>query len=256
MKTAISLVLTAVLVVALSTNSSAGDKNAVVHKNSDLIGKVIKNKTGEHLGYVEDLVINVPSGRIAFAALSTKNTLGLGGKLYALPLSAFGMAPDYSHLILDVPKNEFEGIAGFDANRWPEKVTESKWAKLAKHPEGTMDKHQHLVRLTSLNGLAVRNPSNAEDLGKVQGFGVDCTHDKIGYVAMSRGGVVGIGSKYFAIPWDAMRVRSLNFRVQDHVFALNATKDQLERATGFDPNNWPNVGDPSFTKEAKKAPTN
>jgi len=252
MKTVISLVTTAVLVAALSPGIFADDKDIVVRKNSELIGKVIKNKTGDHLGYLEDLVIDRHSGQIAYAAVSTKNSLGLGGKLYALPLSAFSMAGDFSHLIADLSKNAFENDPGFESNRWPDRM-EPRWAKLATRPEAKMGKEARLVRLTSLNGLPVRNFS-ADDLGKVQGFSVDCTHDKINYVAMSHGGVVGIGSKYFAIPWQALALRSLNLRAQDCSFVLNASKQEFDNAAGFDTNNWPNAGDPAFLKNARKAP--
>jgi len=251
MKMVVSLFTMAVLFVAVTTDGVAGGGNPVVHKQADLLGKAIQNKNGDHVGYLEDLAIDNPSGRIVYAVVSTKNSLGLGGKLYALPLSAFSMASDYKHLIIDVKKNEFENVEGFDNNRWPTKIDE-RWAKLGKKGLELKIKEPTLLRLSSLNGTAVKNDSG-ESLGKVSGFGVDCSHDKITYVAMNYGGVAGIGSKHFAIPWEAMNLKSLNLKVQDRAFVLNATKQDFENASGFENNSWPVRGEERFLKNAKKS---
>lgn len=247
------LVASTVMVAHADVKVGANDKEPIVHRSSDLIGKAIKNKAGEHVGYLEDLVITGDKGRIVYAALSTKNALGLGGKLYALPFSAFWMAPNREHLILDVPKNEFENKAGFDSNNWPQQSDE-RWADKARKgaPKVAVEKGAKLLRLTSLNGLAVKNNSG-QDLGKVQGFGVDARNLDINYMAMSHGGVVGFGSKYFAIPWEALNLKSLDLRVQDRCFVINATKQQFEQGTGFNPDNWPAEGNRAFLKNGKNS---
>ena len=53
-----------------------------------------------------------------------------------------------------------------------------------------------------------------------------------------------MGSKLFAIPWDRFTVDEVNRRL-----VLNAEKDVLERAPGFDKDNWPDMSDPSFGSE-------
>lgn len=260
MKKAIALLIAAVLIAAVGSGLLADEKTktgekqqVVIHKHTDLVGKAVKNKTNEHLGYIEDLVIAVPSGRLNYVGFSTKNALGLGGKLYALPMSAFSMASDYSHLILDVAKNAFDSAPAFDPNAWPDKVTHESWAKLGKERKPIdPKKDHHLLRVTSISGLAVRN-HQGEDLGKVHGFAVDCTNDKISYAAVTYGGVAGIGTKYFAVPWEAMSLKPLNLRLQDCCFALNMLKKDFETGTGFENTSWPNSGDRRFLpKDAPK----
>ncbi len=51
---------------------------------------------------------------------------------------------------------------------------------------------------------------------------------------LSFGGFLGMGTKLFAIPWDM-----LTMKVDDHTLLLNMEKERLERAPGFDRNNWP-----------------
>jgi hypothetical protein len=41
--------------------------------------------------------------------------------------------------------------------------------------------------------------------------------------------------------WEALKVAPIN-----KVFILHLEKSQLENATGFDKDNWPNMADPTF----------
>jgi len=249
MKTLISLLTVAVLVV-LSPAINAAEKKALIERSTDLINQTIKNKAGDHIGYLEDLTVELPSGRIGYAALSTKNALGLGGKLYALPYSALTWSEDHKHLVLDVPKDEFTKAEGFDAKSWPNTV-DDRWARLGKKTAPALAGNTRLTRLSSLTGLAVKNEAGT-NLGKTVGFGVDANHQRIAYAAMAHGGVVGIGSKYFAIPWEAMNLKSLNLRVDDRCFVLNANAQDFDNSSGFDPNTWPDRGNDRFMKNAKK----
>ena len=47
-----------------------------------------------------------------------------------------------------------------------------------------------------------------------------------------------MGDKLFAIPWSSLAVDTVEKR-----FVLNVDKALLERAPGFDKNNWPNMAD-------------
>jgi len=249
MKTFVSLLSVAVL-LAGGLRLNAEEKKTRIEKSTDLINANIKNKSGDHIGYLEDLAVELPSGRVAYAALSTKNALGLGGKLFAIPFTPLAWSDDHKFLILDVQKDEFEKAEGFDSKSWPDKV-DARWAKLSNQPAFTLAKDSRLVRLSSLTGLAVKNDAGV-NLGKVQGFGVDWHKERISYAAMSHGGVVGIGAKYFAIPWEALNLKSLDLRVDDRCLVLNATPQDFDNANGFDTNNWPDKGNDRFLKNARR----
>lgn len=250
MKTIVSLLSAAVL-LSSGLVAKAEEKKTRIEKSTDLINANIKNKSGDHIGYLEDLAVELPGGRIAYAALSTKNALGLGGKLFAIPFSPLAWSDDHKYLILDVKRDEFDRAEGFDSKSWPDKVDE-RWAKLGGNKSVyTPAKDTKLTRMSSLTGLAVKNDAGVS-LGKIQGFGVDWNNERIAYAAMTHGGVVGIGAKYFAIPWDALNLKSLNLRVDDRCFVVNATPQDFDNANGFDPNNWPDRGNDRFMKNAGK----
>ena len=45
----------------------------------------VRNKQGEKLGTVSDMVIDIPSGKINYVALSVGGVLGVGDKMFAVP---------------------------------------------------------------------------------------------------------------------------------------------------------------------------
>jgi len=252
MKTFVSL-LTVAVVLALSSAAAKAEekKKSTLERSTDLINRVVVNKAGDHMGYVEDLTVELPSGRIVYVALSTKNALGLGGKLFTLPYSAFRWTEDRKSLVLDVKKNEFEGMEGFDSKTWPP-IANKTWAKLGSRTAYVPAKEARIVRLTSLTGVAVKNDGGV-NLGKIVGFGIDYEKERILYAALTRGGVVGVGAKYFAVPWEALSLKSLDLRVDDRCFVLNAAPQDFDDKDGFDPKNWPDKGSERFLKNTKRS---
>ena len=93
---------------------------------------------------------------------------------------------------------------------------------------------------STINGTNVRNAQN-EDLGHVEDIMLDPTSGRIAYAVLSFGGFMGFGDKLFAIPWQALTVDTEN-----EVLILNADKEQLEDAPGFDKDNWPSSPNREF----------
>ena len=50
-----------------------------------LKGDQVVNRAGEDLGQIEDFMIDLENGRIAYAVLSFGGFLGMGDKLFAIP---------------------------------------------------------------------------------------------------------------------------------------------------------------------------
>jgi sporulation protein YlmC with PRC-barrel domain len=51
-----------------------------------MIGDAVRNPQGEELGELEELMIDLDAGRIAYAVLSFGGFLGIGDKLFAIPI--------------------------------------------------------------------------------------------------------------------------------------------------------------------------
>lgn len=98
---------------------------------------------------------------------------------------------------------------------------------------------------TSLNGTGVRN-AQGEDLGKVEDLMINTTTGAVDYAVMSFGGFLGIGDKLFAVPLQALRVDT-----KDEALILDETKERLEKAPGFNKDNWPNHADNKWSNEVR-----
>ncbi len=86
---------------------------------------------------------------------------------------------------------------------------------------------------SSIKGDSVEN-SKGEDLGKIEDIMIDLDSGMVAYAVLSFGGFLGIGDKYFAIPWGALKKKS-----GEHKFVLDVEKETLENAPGFDKDDWP-----------------
>jgi sporulation protein YlmC with PRC-barrel domain len=106
--------------------------------------------------------------------------------------------------------------------------------------DGRWDEVRRVIRANKIQGDRVRN-SAGDDLGKIEDIMIDVSRGRIAYAVLSFGGFLGMGNKLFAIPWEAL---SLNQR--DNFFVLNVSKERLEKAPGFDKDNWPDMADPGW----------
>ena len=97
-----------------------------------------------------------------------------------------------------------------------------------------------VLSASTLKGDKVVN-KQGEDLGKIEELMIDLDRGRIAYAVLSFGGFLGMGDKLFAIPWQAFRVNTADKRL-----VLNADKELLKKATGFDKSNWPNMADSSW----------
>jgi sporulation protein YlmC with PRC-barrel domain len=93
-----------------------------------------------------------------------------------------------------------------------------------------------LVKTNDLIGKKLMSSQN-EDLGTIHDLVLAQDYQQVSYAALARGGVLGMGSKLFAIPWTAVKVGT------DGKPTANISKQTLDQATGFDDKNWPSQGD-------------
>lgn len=101
-------------------------------------------------------------------------------------------------------------------------------------------KIRQVLSSSSINGTEVQNMAR-EDLGKIQDLMIDLSEGRIAYAVLSFGGFLGMGDKYFAIPWEAFQVVQ-----EEKVFLLNVPKEKLEQAPGFDKDKWPDFADTTW----------
>ena len=87
---------------------------------STMIGSEVKNAAGERLGKIEDFVLDLESGRIAYAVLSFGGFLHIGNKLFALPPKALKFSAEGGEFIVNIDKSILKNAPGFDKDNWPD----------------------------------------------------------------------------------------------------------------------------------------
>jgi sporulation protein YlmC with PRC-barrel domain len=94
--------------------------------SSTISGDKVVNRQGEDLGDIKDLMIDVDSGRVAYAVLEFGGLLGMGSKLFAVPLSAMQIDTENHRFIFDKDKDALETAPGFDKDHWPD-FSDREW---------------------------------------------------------------------------------------------------------------------------------
>lgn len=94
---------------------------------STLEGNDVVNGQGEDLGSIKEIMIDVPSGRVAYAVMSSGGLLGIGDKLFAIPWDALTLDITRKCFILDVDAERLKAAPGFDKDHWPA-MADSIWA--------------------------------------------------------------------------------------------------------------------------------
>lgn len=92
-----------------------------------LAGDNVVNGKGEDLGEIKEIMIDVPSGQVAYAVLSLGGVFGIGDRLYAIPWHALTLDADRKCFVLDVDAERLKAAPGFDKNHWPS-MADSTWA--------------------------------------------------------------------------------------------------------------------------------
>jgi len=115
-------------IVGSGKRSASGPGPAIMAAQT-LEGNDVLNLSGEKLGVLQDIMLDVPSGRIAYAVLERGGVLGIGEKLFAIPWHALTLDTDRKCFLLDMDLDKLRQARGFDKDNWPGSADEA-WAAL------------------------------------------------------------------------------------------------------------------------------
>jgi sporulation protein YlmC with PRC-barrel domain len=107
-------------------NATEGPGPALMGADT-LLGNDVYNRDGESLGDIKEFMIDMASGKIAYAVLSFGGLLGMGDKLFAVPWAALTLDTANKRFILGVPKDVLKDAPGFEKKRWPS-MSDKTWA--------------------------------------------------------------------------------------------------------------------------------
>ena len=93
-----------------------------------LDGNKVLSSDGDDVGKVKDIMLDVRSGRIAYAVLSSGGFLGIGDKLLAIPWHALTLDTERKCFQLAMSSERIKNAPGFDKDHWPS-MADAKWGE-------------------------------------------------------------------------------------------------------------------------------
>ncbi|TFW09566.1 PRC-barrel domain containing protein [Oxalobacteraceae bacterium OM1] len=107
--------------------------------------------------------------------------------------------------------------------------------------------HSHaLYRSSKIVGSAVRDPHNKK-IGDIRDLVLDRGRGEVAYAIVNFGGVMGVGAKYHAVPWQALQPSD-----DGKFFILHADRETISHAPGFDRSRWPDLSSPRWSAEVDR----
>lgn len=95
------------------------------------------------------------------------------------------------------------------------------------------DETNRLIASNKVEGTSVYNRSG-EKLGSIYNFMVDKRSGKVEYAVLQFGGLFGLGSDYYPLPWDV-----LTYETDQGGYVVDLDKSVLEKAPRYTGNDEP-----------------
>ena len=111
-------------------------------------------------------------------------------------------------------------------------------------PKAVQDRHMY--RASKIIGATVRDRQERK-IGEIKDLLLDSRRGEIAYAVVNFGGVMGVGSKYHPIPW-----RALSPSDDGRSYVLQADRETIGMAPGFDRGNWPDLSDERWSADVER----
>lgn len=86
---------------------------------SSVIGDKIYNDKDEHMGAIEDIMLDITTGKIEYYVIKFGGFLTIGEKYFAIPFSLLKVNPEKKAFIFNKSREMLESAPGFDMSHWP-----------------------------------------------------------------------------------------------------------------------------------------
>ena len=238
-----------------------------IRKVSTLVGTDVMNHTNSKIATLRDVAFS-RDGAAAYAIVGCGGVAGVGESYTALPFDLLGVRNDEGKwaVNLDMTAENLKKAPIIKSENYNE-LLDPAWIRLvdqfvkvhgesAHHPSRTSDaierEHRIVDRVllaTKIRAGAFRNPQN-QSLGKVEDLVLDQT-DRVVFVIIGRGGVLGVGENYIPVPWSKLSLSENRANAAVSV-VIDATKAQLEKAPLVKGDNYATLLAPGFPDQVRE----
>jgi len=87
---------------------------------TSVVGDEVWDFDEQPMGKIEDIMLDISSGKIEYYVVEFGGFLGIGTKYFAIPFNMLQVNPEKKHFIFRGKKDLLNDAPGFDVNHWPE----------------------------------------------------------------------------------------------------------------------------------------
>ena len=102
-------------------------RNAVLLGTTSFCGDSVYDIAGKFLGEIEELVLDIHSGRVAYALLAVGGFLGMSRQLFAIPWSTVTVDPAYRRCVINIDLERLIDAPSLDGDLLP-RMADPTWA--------------------------------------------------------------------------------------------------------------------------------
>jgi hypothetical protein len=113
--------------IATHDDRPAPTHDAVLLGTTSFCGDAVYDVGGRFLGEIEELIVDLPSGRVAYALMAAGGFLGIGRKLFAIPWGAIAVDRDYQRCVINSDLERLIDAPGLDGDPLP-RMADLGWA--------------------------------------------------------------------------------------------------------------------------------
>lgn len=126
-RTALALAIGAMCAAGTVWAVPPGADGQTFRARAQLLNAEIKNRQGEELGEIEELVVD-GNGKIQYVVISHGGVLDIGDKVVAVPWQAAHVAVDEDEqVVMDMTRAELVQAPSFDKEQWPD-MSSQDWS--------------------------------------------------------------------------------------------------------------------------------
>jgi sporulation protein YlmC with PRC-barrel domain len=103
-------------------------RDAVLLATTDLYRDNVYDLAGKFLGEIEELVLDIHSGHVAYAIMAVGGFLGMGQKMIAIPWSAVTIDRVYQRCVVNIDLERLIDAPSLDGDFLP-RMADPRWAK-------------------------------------------------------------------------------------------------------------------------------
>ena len=188
---------------------------------SKLIGATVKNKAGDSIGEINDLVVSA-GATVTTAVVKVGGVLGIGDKKIAVPYKSFSVSPDGKTLYLDMTADQLKSMPSYteynDARGDHAQTSQNNTSNKFEHGSAATSsaaagasKTAHVLKATeepasALIGAEVVDKGDAK-VGKIKDVIVSTSGRSAQAVLAVGGGIANIGGRTVAVPLDSLTIQ-------------------------------------------------